>query len=118
MPLDQSPIPYWISKLTVWPQLAQMALDVYSTPACSDDPERVFSEGGALLIPRRRQLSGDHVQQILCLRSWQRSGIVALDGALFEQAVRRADGAPISDQLPVPNNTYESDDEVLYHEHE
>ena len=118
VPLDQSPIPYWISKLTVWPQLAQMALDVYSTPACSDDPERVFSEGGALLIPRRRQLSGDHVQQILCLRSWQRSVIVALDGALFEQAVRRADGAPISDRLPVPNNTYESDDEVLYHEHE
>ena len=22
VPLDQSPIPYWISKLTVWPQLA------------------------------------------------------------------------------------------------
>jgi hypothetical protein len=62
--------------------------------------------------------SGDHVQQILCLRSWQRTGIITLDGALFEQAVRRADGAPISDQLPIPNNTYESDDEVLYHEHE
>ena len=43
---------------------------------------------------------------------------MALDGALFEQAVRQADGAPISDQLPVPNNTYESDDEALYHEHE
>ena len=85
---DQSPIPYWISKLSVWPQLARMALDVYSTPACSDEPERIFSEGGALLVPRRRQFSGDHVREILCLRSWQRSGIVRLDGALFEQAVR------------------------------
>ena len=95
-----------------------MALNVYSIPACSNNPERVFSEGGALLIPQRRQLSGDHVQQILCLRSWQRSGIIALDGALFEQAVRRADGALISDRLPVPNNTYKSDDEVLYYEYE
>lgn len=95
-----------------------MTLDIYSTPACSDDPERVFSEGGALLVPRRRQLTGDHVQQILCLRNWQRAGIVTLDGALFEQAVRRADGAPISNQLPIPENTYESDDEVLDHEHE
>jgi hypothetical protein len=27
-------------------------------------------------------------------------------------------GALISDQLPIPNNTYESDDKVLYHKHE
>jgi hypothetical protein len=46
---EQSPIPYWISKLTVWPQLAQIALDIYSTPACSDEPERVFSKGSNLL---------------------------------------------------------------------
>jgi hypothetical protein len=116
--IEQSPIPYWISKLTMWPQLVRMALDIYSTPACSDEPERVFSEGGALLLPRRRQLTGEHVQEILCLRSWQKSGIVTLDGALFEQAVRRADGAPISDQLPLPTIHHKSDDEVLYHEHE
>jgi hypothetical protein len=46
---EQSPIPYWISKRTVWPELAKMALDIYSTPACSDSPERVFSDGGDLL---------------------------------------------------------------------
>jgi hypothetical protein len=81
----QSPIPYWISKLSIWPELAKMALDVYSTPACSDEPERIFSEGGALLAPRRRQLTGDHVQEILCLKSWQRSGIITLDdSSMFE----------------------------------
>jgi hypothetical protein len=113
---DQSPIPYWISKLTVWPQLAQMALDVYSTPAMSDEPERVFSSGGALLVPRRRQLSAGHVREILCLRSWQDSGIVTLNAALFEQVVKHADGAPIAEDLR--NNTYENDDEVIYDEHE
>jgi hypothetical protein len=113
--VDQSPIPYWISKLNIWPQLARMALDIYSTPACSDDPERVFSEGSALLVPRRRQLGGNHVREILCLRSWQDTGIVTLDGALFEQAIKQADGAPIDDDLH--HNTYEGDEEVLYHQH-
>jgi hypothetical protein len=115
---EQSPIPYWISKLTVWPQLAQMALDIYSTPACSDEPERVFSKGGTLLQPRRRQLTGEHVQEILCMESWQASGIVILSGSLFEQAVKATDGAPINDTLNNNNNTDESDGEGAYHRHE
>ena len=45
----------------MWPQLAKMALDIYSTLLMSDELERVFSEGGNLLTPRRRQLSGDYV---------------------------------------------------------
>jgi hypothetical protein len=90
-----------------------MALDVYSTPACSDEPERIFSEGGALLAPRRCQLTGDHVQEILCLKSWQRSGIITLDdSSMFEQAVRHADGEPIGGQLDT-SNTADSSDEVL-----
>jgi hypothetical protein len=120
VPQDQSPIPYWYGKRSVWPQLAQMALDIYSTPACSDEPERIFSQAGNVLTPRRRQLTGDHVEQVLCLRSWQASGIVTLDGALFEQAVRGADSMPISDDDDdeVTNNTRNSDNKVLYHEHE
>lgn len=88
---DQSPIPYWISKRSVWPQLAQMALDIYSTPATSDEPERVFSQGGNLLQPRRRRLKGDAVQEILCLRSWQDNGVITLDRTLFEDAVATAE---------------------------
>jgi hypothetical protein len=64
-----SPIPYWISKRTTWPQLAQMALDVYSTPAMSDEPERVFSVTSNVLSVRRRRLASDAVQWLLCLRS-------------------------------------------------
>lgn len=41
---------------------------------------------------------------------------MTLDGALFEQAVRRADGAAISDQLPILHNHPESDDDLLYHD--
>ena len=90
-PREMSPkdslIDYWISKRTIWPQLARMAFDVFATPAMSDEPERVFSIAGNLLAPRRRRLKGDGVEQMLCLRSWQRSGIIKLDQALFANTV-------------------------------
>jgi hypothetical protein len=35
-----------------------------------DEPERMFSSGSALLMPRRRQLLASHAREILCLRSW------------------------------------------------
>jgi hypothetical protein len=82
-----SPIDYWISKRAIWPQLASMALDVFATPAMSDEPERVFSIAGNLLAPRRRSLKGEGVEQMLCLRSWQSSGIIKLDQASFADTV-------------------------------
>jgi hypothetical protein len=53
----------------------------------SDEPERVFSIARNLLAPRRRRLKGEGVEQMLCLRSWQRSGIIKLDQALFANTV-------------------------------
>jgi hypothetical protein len=46
-----------------------MALDIYSTLAMSDEPERVFSIAGNVLSPRRRSLKSEAMQWILCLRS-------------------------------------------------
>ena len=57
-----SPIAYWVQKRKIWPQLARMALDIYSTPAMSDEPERVFSIAGNTLAPRRRCLTGQAMQ--------------------------------------------------------
>lgn len=82
-----SPLPYWINKQRQWPQLAQMAFDIYSTPAMSDEPERVFSIAGNTLNPHRRRLTSAAVQQLLCLRSWQQSGVITLDTRLIRQAV-------------------------------
>jgi hypothetical protein len=64
-----------------------MALDVYSTPPMSDEPERVFSTTGNLMSARRRHLAGQSVEQMTCLRSWDRSGIITLDEGLFDSAV-------------------------------
>jgi hypothetical protein len=46
-----------------------MALDIYCTPPMSDEPERVFSIASNTLNPRRRVITEDTVQELLCLRS-------------------------------------------------
>lgn len=99
MSVNDSPIPYWIGKLPVWSQLAQMALDIYSTPACSDEPERVFSMPGNVLNPRRPCLGADTVQELLCLRSWEQSGIITLRATDYQQAIISTEGVSINDEL-------------------
>jgi hypothetical protein len=58
-----------LTRIVTEEQLAQIALDVYATPAMSDEPERVFSMAGNLLSLRRRKLIGKGVKQMLYLRS-------------------------------------------------
>ena len=61
-------------------------------------------------------LTDDHVQEALCLKSWQGSGLITLDGALFDQAVRVADGAPINDEIAtvaLDNSDDDEDDEIV-----
>jgi hypothetical protein len=102
-----SPIPYWISKLPVWPQLARMALDVFSTPPMSDEPERVFSIAGNLLSPRRRTMKGESVEQLLCLRSWARSKIITLNEGMLREAI-------IASQIDDDEVMTYSDDDLIY----
>jgi hypothetical protein len=74
-----SPVPYWLSKQSDWPHLAAMALDIYSVPVMSDEPERVFSITGAAITPRRRLLNSEKIGHLMCLKAWQRSGLISLD---------------------------------------
>jgi hypothetical protein len=76
---EHSPIPYWIGNRSRWPQLAAMALDVYSTPVMSDEPERVFSVTGALIGTRRRTMSSDSIRFNMCLKAWLDRGMVNFD---------------------------------------
>lgn len=88
-----------------------MALDVYSTPAMSDEPKNVFSIAGNTLNPRRRCLKGDAVEQVLCLRSWQNSGLINLNRRLCNKAVAAAEAASIDDDLIInPSNPH--DDQI------
>lgn len=109
-----SAIPYWLNKRAIWPQLAQMALDVYSTPAMSDEPERVFSIAGHIQQPSRRRLTSEAMQWLLCLRSWQNSGIITLDQRLLRSAILNVDSLPPPPPLTVDDGGDKDDgDEMI-----
>lgn len=83
-----SPVDYWLARRKCWPQLAAMALDVYSVPAMADEPERLFSQIGDVLSPRRRRITSAHTAFLMCLKSWHKSGLITLDKSLFERAIQ------------------------------
>jgi hypothetical protein len=96
LPVNESPISYWIDKRIVWPQLAAMALDIYSVPAMSDEPERIFLQSGHLLSPRRRRLTSKSMQQLMCMKSWLKQGVAHLDGSLFEKTVAMIESSSVT----------------------
>jgi hypothetical protein len=67
--MNKSPISYWIERKAAWSQLAAMALDVFSVPAMSDEPERIFSQTGHILSPRRTRLTINSMQRLICMKS-------------------------------------------------
>jgi hypothetical protein len=62
-----------------------MALDIFTVPAMSDAPERVFSTAGDVLSPRRRLLQGETLGWLMTLKSWINSDVIALDEGLFDR---------------------------------
>jgi hypothetical protein len=55
-----------------------MAVDLLSIPAMSDEPERLFSRLGLIITPHRNHIKQEAVQAIICLHSWDKSGLIDL----------------------------------------
>jgi len=73
------PIAWWIAVGRVhYPHLAQMAIDILSIPAMSDEPERIFSRLGLMITDRRNGLQCNTVQAAQCLYSWDKAGVINL----------------------------------------
>ena len=66
-----SPIKYWQDLRLKYPQLA---LYVLTIPASSCDCERMFSELGDLLEPRRRKISSSLLAAVQCVKAWRAAG--------------------------------------------
>jgi hypothetical protein len=99
-----------------------VAFDIYSTPVTSDEPELVFSIAGKTMNSRRRRLTSEAVQQLLCLRSWQRSEVITLNTRLMRQAVLPAstgdsdgNGDDECGDDGSDNGSLRDDGELLYH---
>ncbi|KAG9375705.1 hypothetical protein A1F94_013761 [Pyrenophora tritici-repentis] len=71
---DGNPVQYWIQLLPKYPHLAQFAIDIMTIPASSSDCERLFSELGDLLEPKRRALGSELLAALQLVRSWVRAG--------------------------------------------
>ena len=78
-----SPIPYWLSKRSIWPQLTALALDLYSIPIMSNEPERVFSTTGAAVTPRRRSLLDSTIGHLMVTKQWLKTGLIQLSRYAF-----------------------------------
>ncbi|CAD0011781.1 unnamed protein product [Aureobasidium pullulans] len=61
-----------------------MARDLFTIPAMSDEPERVFSSCGNMVTPQRGKLTGEAIEESQCIKSWMRHGIITNLGATFE----------------------------------
>ncbi|KAG9384305.1 Dimer-Tnp-hAT domain containing protein [Pyrenophora tritici-repentis] len=68
------PIKYWVGLRDRYPSLSKFAIDMLSIPGSSCECERLFSELGDLLEPRRRSISPQLLAAIQCDRRWVRAG--------------------------------------------
>jgi hypothetical protein len=68
-----NPTQYWMGLREQYPSLSRLALNVLSIPASSCECERMFSELGDLLEPRRRNITPQLLAAIVCKKvekSW------------------------------------------------
>lgn len=87
--VDRGPLEFWTSDAisASYPRLQRLALNIFTIPAMSDEPERVFSSCGCMITPHRSTLSPKHVCCCQCLRSRSREELVTFQ--IFDQMSNR-----------------------------
>ena len=68
---------YWINLALKYPNLSCLAVDILTIPASSYECERLFSELGDLLEPKRRKIGAKLLAALQLIRSWVRRGFTA-----------------------------------------
>ena len=70
-PMEIDPIQYWDDAEVVrtMPSIAYLAKFVVSCPASSAPVERLFSHGGIIFRPHRRQLRSENLSKLMLLKA-------------------------------------------------
>ncbi|KAJ6436796.1 putative 115 kDa protein in type-1 retrotransposable element R1DM [Purpureocillium lavendulum] len=76
--LVDDPIQYWLLRRRQYPRLSRMAIDLFSIPAMSSEPERIFSLAGQMVTAQRGRLKADLIGAAQCLSSWEKSGAIQI----------------------------------------
>ncbi|KAM4059197.1 hypothetical protein HRG_014100 [Hirsutella rhossiliensis] len=61
-----------------YPRLSRMAIDLFSIPAMSSEPERIFSLAGQMVTAQRGRLKADLIGAAQCISSWEKSGVIQI----------------------------------------
>ena len=74
---DRTALDWWLDseQRSRLPFLSKMAIDIFSIPAMSSEPERVFSGAKHTLTEQRMRCNIETIQLLECLKSWFRIGI-------------------------------------------
>ena len=74
----KNPLQWWRDHPLSYPNLAQMANDLFAIPAMSSECERSFSKASYTIAARRSNLNGEIIEAGEALRSWVISDVVEL----------------------------------------
>ena len=91
------PLNYWTSKniRQRYPRLSRLAIDIFTIPAMSDDPERTFSSTGLIVVLRRGLLNHTAITETQCLKNWLQWGVVTT-AMLTELVAKQEEQEPIA----------------------
>ncbi|EJP61996.1 transposase-like protein [Beauveria bassiana ARSEF 2860] len=74
--LVDDPIQYWLHRCRQYPRLSRMAIDLFSVPAMSSEPERIFDLAGQKVTTQRGRLKADLIGAAQCISSWDKSEVI------------------------------------------
>ena len=86
--LVDNPIQYWLLRRRQYPRLARMAIDLFSIPAMSSEPERIFSLTGQMVRAQRSRLKADVIGAAQCISSWEKNSVIQMASSCQEQAIQ------------------------------
>jgi len=74
LPSSNTALDWWLKKeqRERLPDLSKMAINIFSIPAMSSEPERVFSGAKHTITEQRMSLKIDTIELLECLKSWFR----------------------------------------------
>jgi len=77
LPSSDTALDWWLKReqRERLPELSRMAIDIFSIPAISSEPERVFSGAKHTITDQRMSLKSETIELLECLKSWFRIDI-------------------------------------------
>jgi hypothetical protein len=72
---------------TRWNSVFDALRDLFTIPAMSDEPERVFSSCGNMVTAQRGNPSDEAIEEAQCIKNWMKNEVITNLGATFEAVV-------------------------------